>query len=432
MSEFSGTGNLLMLKDIDTGVIESFEEKFVFYNGENGTTASGHYTFTPKEDKQDLVLKNSIMYRFDLPGIASIIQVHLYDEKIDILKTHIVYQKGQVNLQRQLMTQIQIQTNRMIEVCYKLIKDLKDFSSSLTAYNDDSMKLIKRPIYKSESKYAHETKFDLYGLYMINCVHGGMIRENYTSQSFFGWSNSNPIGCIFSRESEVELMVIRSAKRKPDKGIDDEYLEEYHVMTTDFLFYIDETIEGITHKKLAGNAKLNEPLSIYMTKISPDSLKHMYHSGSVLNYTFTKRDSPTQLSNTYGEIDVADLKIRKHNIIGDWKDTYEVDIVLRNRFGNYIKIGKLPNDKDEGMFKNQYIDTIKNLSDSTSQLNMDPNRKILEDDRYELEVFDTEVSSDSLYTSCMLYNSIDSCISLLPVIKCYLFTNVYIVHFKPG
>ena len=399
-----------MLKDIDSGVIESFEEKFIFYNGANGATHSGHYTFTPSEDRQDLILSNTIMYRFDLPGIASIIQVHLYDKQTDILKTHIVYQEGQVALQRQLMTQIQIQTSRMIEVCYKLIKQLKDFRSSLTAYADDSMKLIKRPIYKSESKHDHITKFNLYGFYMINCVHGGMISENYTLHSFLGWSNSNPIGCIFSRESEVELMVIRSAKRRPDKGIDDEYLEEFHVMTTDFLFYIDDTIEGITHKKLAGNAKLNEPLSIYMTKISPDSLKHMYHSGSVLNYTFTKRDSPTQLSNTYGEIDVADLKIRKHNIIGDWKDTYEVDIVLRNRFGNYIKIGKLPNDKDEGMFKNQYIDTIKNLSDTTYKFNMDPNHKILQDDRPELEVFDAKVRSVSSYTSFTLYINIDLCI----------------------
>lgn len=305
------------------------------------------------------------------------------------------------------MTQIQTQTGRMIELCYKLIKELKDFSSSLSAYGDDSMKLIKRPIYKSKSKYDHRKKTTLVGSYMINCVHGGMIRENSTPQSFLGWSNSNPIGCVFSKESEVELMIFRSAQRRPDKGLDDEYLEDYHVMTTDFLFYIDDTIEGITHKRLAGNAKLNEPLSIYMTKISPDDLKHMYHSGSVLNFTFTKRDSPTQLSNMFGEIDVADFKIRKHNIIGDWKNTYEVDIVLRNRFGNYVKIGQLPNDKDEGMFKNQYIDTIKNLSDTTYKFNMDPNHKILRDHRYELEVFDTEVSCYSLNTSFTLYINID-------------------------
>lgn len=70
-----------MLKDIDTGVIESLEEKFIFYNGELGTTLSGHYTFTPNEDRQDLILNNTIMYRFDLPGIASIIQVHLYEPR---------------------------------------------------------------------------------------------------------------------------------------------------------------------------------------------------------------------------------------------------------------------------------------------------------------------------------------------------------------
>ena len=218
-----------------------------------------------------------------------------------------------------------------------------------------------------------------------------MIREKYASESFLGWTNSNPIGCTFSKQSEVELMIFRTAKLEGDKGISGEYLEESHVITTDFMFYIDDTIEGVTHKKLAGNAKLNEPLSIFMAEVSSSFYNQMHHSGSVLNYTLSKRDSLSQLSNIYGEIDVVDFKIRKHNIIGDYRDIHEIDIVLRNRFGNYVTISRSDENKGEGMFKNEYIDTIKNMSDTTYQFKMDPNHKILKDDRYDLEVFETEV-----------------------------------------
>ena len=259
------------------------------------------------------------------------------------------------------------------------------------AYADDSMKLIKRPIFSKAYKYEHRNEIDVYGYYTSSWVHGGMIREKYSSESFLGWSNSNPIGCTFSKQNEVELMIFRTAKRIGDKGIDDEFLEESHVLTTDFMFYIDDSIEGITHKKLAANAKLNEPLSSFMMKIEPSYLKSMHHSGSVLNYTFDNRDSLDQLSNTYGEIDVVDFKIRKHNMIGEYSDIYEIDIVLRNRFNNYVTIAKSDNDNGEGLFKNEYIDTIKNMSDTTYQFKMDPNHKILKDDRYDLEVFETEV-----------------------------------------
>ena len=158
------------------------------------------------------------------------------------------------------------------------------------------------------------------------------------------------------------------------------------------MFYIDDTIKGITHKKLAGNAKLNEPLSTFMTKTSSSFYNRMYHSDSVLNHTFDKRDSLNQLSKTYGEIDVVDFKIRKHNIINDYSDIHEIDIVLRNRFNNYVTISKSDNNNGEGLFKNEYIDTIKNMSDTTYKFKMDPNHKILKDDRYDLEVFETEVA----------------------------------------
>ena len=392
VSEFLGSGKLVKIKDIDSEIEEMIVDKFVCYNGEEGKTESGHYTFNP-EEKFELSFNNIAMYRFDLPGIASIIQVHLYNKNTDVLKTHIVYQDGQVDLQRQLLTQIQIYTSRALEISYKLIKHHKDSNSNFMAYADDSMKLVKRPIYTKEFKYGHKNDIDIYGYFTSSCVHGGMIREKYISESFLGWSNSNPIGCTFSKQNEVELMIFRTAKVRNNKGINDEFLEEFHVLTTDFVFYIDDTIDGITHKKLAGNAKLNEPLSIFMTDSSPSFYNQMYHSDSVLNHTFDKRDSLNQLSKTYGEIDVVDFKIRKHNIINDYSDIHEIDIVLRNRFNNYVTIAKSDNGNGEGLFKNEYIDTIKNMRDATYKFKMDPNHKILKDDRYDLEVFENEVSN---------------------------------------
>ena len=124
VSEFLGSGKLEKIIDIDSGIEEMIVDRFVCYNGEEGKTESGHYTFNP-EEKYELLFNNITMYRFDLPGIASIIQVHLYNENTDILKTHIVYQDGQVDLQRQLMTQIQIYTSRALEISYKLLSITK-------------------------------------------------------------------------------------------------------------------------------------------------------------------------------------------------------------------------------------------------------------------------------------------------------------------
>ena len=110
-----------MLRDKYSRIVELIEDKFVCYNGELGRTSSGHYLFNP-DQKEDLVMKTSAMYRFDLPGMASIIQVHLSERGTDILKTHIVYQDGQITLQKQLMTQIQIYTSRALEVSYTVTK----------------------------------------------------------------------------------------------------------------------------------------------------------------------------------------------------------------------------------------------------------------------------------------------------------------------
>ena len=162
MAEFSGSGKLLKLKDIDSGIEEMIEDKFVCYNGEKGKTRSGHYTFNPQE-KHELSFKNIRMYHFDLSNIASIIQVHLYNENTDVLKTHIVYQDSSMGLQRQLMTQIQIYTSRVLEISYKLIKHHKDSDSDFMAYADDSMKLVKRPIYTLDFKYEHKGDIDIYG-----------------------------------------------------------------------------------------------------------------------------------------------------------------------------------------------------------------------------------------------------------------------------
>lgn len=212
-------------------------------------------------------------------------------------------------------------------------------------------------------------------------------------EGFFGWSNSNPMGCTFSGQGEVELWMFRTTNNNDWKGIS-EFLNEDHVISNAFQIYISDGIDDFFDQKLAGNAKLNEPLMMFSRQIQPNETENMHFSNSMITMLLNDLEHPKQLSNKFGEVDVVDLKIIKHNILEKHKDAYEVDIVFRNRFNSYIKVDKKAI-ADEGIFKNPYIDTFKDSKDKTFKFNMDSKKQVLKNERYKLETLEGEYKSGS-------------------------------------
>ena len=389
-AKFSDKGQFIKLENLDSHFFQVFEESYSYFNSGRGATRSGFYLFNPRRRREDMEFKDVKMHYFELPGMASMIQVEMVHGQTKILKTHIVYQDGDVNLQKQLYTQIQVSSGDILELSYGLKKVHKSSDSTFRAYADDSMKLVERPIYDKSIKIKRTNDYELNGYFTSSCVHGGIIRETYDSESFFGWANSNPIGCNFPGEGQVNIMIFRSVNNNDWKGIS-ETLNERHVLSTDFQLFVDNSVNKITNLKLAGNAKLNEPLSKFMHKINLSDIDNMHYSDSLLEYTINSLGHETQLSNNFGEVDVVDAKIMKHNMIKKHQ-SYEIDIVLRNRFDNYVKIDKA-SAKNEGIFKNHFIDTFKNTKSKDSGYKINPDQKILPGDRYDLKVLETEVST---------------------------------------
>lgn len=228
-------------------------------------------------------------------------------------------------------------------------------------------------------------------------MHGGLLREEYGNSthpkhSFFGWSNSNPIGCTFSDNGEVEIMVFRSLPNYVMKGVTD-WLLERNLISTDFQIYTSNNLDTINSLKLSGNAKLNEPLTIFSKSISSDSLPQFMHlSSSLLESVFDFSEHQHQLSNFQFEIDVVDVKLMKHNILKVTSD-YELDIVLRNRYDAYVPMNKSVSGKSEGVFKNQYIDCVKDKKKGEKEfgMKMDKTHKVLEKERYDIKTLESEI-----------------------------------------
>ena len=84
-------------------------------------------------------------------------------------------------------------------------------------------------------------------------------------------------------------------------------------------------------------------------------------------------------------MDVVDLKLVRHSILHKYND-YEIVMVLRNRLDSYIPISKSMLSAGEGMFKNKYVDVLKSHPQDGLKFNLDPNKTVLEDERYEIKV----------------------------------------------
>ena len=92
-----------------------------------------------------------------------------------------------------------------------------------------------------------------------------MLRETFGSISgasedyFFGWSNSNPIGCTFSGDNQVDIMVYRSIGGNDNKGVDERF-QDSHVTSTSFQFYFESSVDNALKQKEHANSRINEPL----------------------------------------------------------------------------------------------------------------------------------------------------------------------------
>ena len=211
------------------------------------------------------------------------LQVYQKDGSTDVLKTYIINMSGCPNLKKQLFTEVQIFSKMTAEIQYNLKKKVMNSKSTHKAYADDSMKLVERPIYDKNVDIKRTNDYELNGFFTSACVHGGMLRETLKSgnsqvESYFGWANSNPIGCTFAGPGEVDIMVFRTLGNNDQKGVNDK-VRETHVISTAFQFYIDKTPNGVMFHKVRANTKLNEPYAVFPKDISVGDIQKMGEQG---------------------------------------------------------------------------------------------------------------------------------------------------------
>lgn len=84
------------------------------------------------------------------------------------------------------------------------------------------------------------------------------------------------------------------------------------------------------------------------------------------------------------------------HVILDNINTYEIALILRNRFKGYIHIGKESLTTKDGVFKNEFIDVIKPNKNILGIRNQcDASKEILKDERYELQTLEEEYQIQS-------------------------------------
>jgi len=92
-----------------------------------------------------------------------------------------------------------------------------------------------------------------------------MLRETYkdanggSHDNFFGWANSNPLGCTFSGNNQVDIMLFRNIGGNDNKGVNERFLDS-HVSSTSFQFYAETSAKNALDMKAQANSKINEPL----------------------------------------------------------------------------------------------------------------------------------------------------------------------------
>jgi len=221
---------------------------------------------------------------------------------------------------KQLHTKIQISSIWTAEISYNIKKEHKSSNSEFKAYADDSMKMVERPIYDTNSKIKRTNKYELNGYFTSPCVHGGMLRELYKDssgkqqESFLGWANSNPIGCTFADKGEIDITIFRSIGNNDYKGVND-FLHESHVISTSFQFYIDKSVSGILFHKVRANTKINEPYGIFSKTITVSDISKMSISTELVNNVLMLTHTSGQLSSTFGEVFLISFNLNLYRLM---------------------------------------------------------------------------------------------------------------------
>eukprot|EP00344_Euplotes_crassus_P012347 CAMPEP_0197017414 /NCGR_PEP_ID=MMETSP1380-20130617/79524_1 /TAXON_ID=5936 /ORGANISM="Euplotes crassus, Strain CT5" /LENGTH=812 /DNA_ID=CAMNT_0042444507 /DNA_START=175 /DNA_END=2613 /DNA_ORIENTATION=+ len=413
---FSADGALERFEYMSRRIAEYFSED-VTYHDMIRNTRSGLYIFNPRNTKVKVPFSNTEMYRYRISGLIDVLQVYRHSSEDRLLKTYIVNQDGCPNLRKQFFMEIQFETKRMAEVSFSLKKVPKSSNGEYKSYADDSMRLIERPIFDRSSKIPHTNLaelegyyerpiFDksskiphtnlaeLEGYYTYSCVHGGLIREmdknspDGNTDIFFGWANSNPIGCTFSDKSEVSFMIFRNIANSDNKGVNDRLVDR-HITSTAFQFYIEKSVDGALFHKVRANTKINEPYGIFTKNIYKTKFDSLAVSSN-LGADFLNLNGEHQISNTFGDIDIVDLKLMRHKILETFND-YELAIVLRNRYNGHIPITRGSKDHNEGLFKNEFIDTLKSEPKTIYRNNYDKSKQVLDEERYSLASLEDEL-----------------------------------------
>ena len=301
-------GDLQSFRNSRDNSTEEFTEH-ITYHDTIRKTRSGLYLYNPRNNKTEVNFKNTEIYSFKVKNLVDIVQVYKYNNNERVLKTYIINQNGCPNLRKQFFMEFEIDSDRVAEFSFTLRKIYKSASSTHKAYADDSMKMVERPILDPRSKIPHTNVNELEGYYTSPCVHGGLLRETYKKltnqsyESFFGWANSNPIGCTFSANNEVSFVVFRSIGQSDYKGVNDRF-KDNHVVSTSFQFYISSSIERAMFHKVRANAKINEPFAVFSKVITPNDFVRLPISSNLLSGFLNFNNGSVQLSREFGEVKI--------------------------------------------------------------------------------------------------------------------------------
>lgn len=190
---------------------QAFNEEFTAYSTTTGSR-SGIYIFNPRTEQMKVTFDNSMQMLYELPDMLSILQVHLFNRDTVALKTYSIVHGISSPLNSQVNLVVDFHSTEYIEASYKLDWINNKSTSKFKVYADDSMKLVERRIYDPEFNLTTINDIEKMGYFTSSCVHGGILQEIESDQQqwFLGWANSNSIGCTFSDNNQVEIMLFRN------------------------------------------------------------------------------------------------------------------------------------------------------------------------------------------------------------------------------
>ena len=164
--DFNDKGSLTKISQIyNESAYQDFpiEERITYYRTD-GKSRSGHYIFNPIEKEEVFKTMLQKKYHYKLGDLITIFQVHEVAKNAQILKTYSVNQQGNQKLLEEYAMQIEFFSKDTIEASLSLKLSEKS-GKSFTAYADDSMKLIERPIYHKNVDIMRHNNIELTGYF---------------------------------------------------------------------------------------------------------------------------------------------------------------------------------------------------------------------------------------------------------------------------